>query len=80
MSLLNMEFPDIHTLTNDLGLEFLHHPSLSSGHTEGGNSILAGLRDGTTKLDNLLLQADSALYQAKQEGKDRYVVYGQGVG
>jgi diguanylate cyclase (GGDEF)-like protein len=29
---------------------------------------------------NLLLQADSALYQAKQEGKDRYMVYGQGVG
>jgi hydrogenase small subunit len=56
MSLLNMEFPDIHTLTNDLGLEFLHHPSLSSGHTEGGNSILAGLRDGTTKLDILLVE------------------------
>jgi len=54
--------------------------SLSSGHASVGVSIGIAARDGEEELDELLRQADTAMYAAKASGKGRWRVFSPDLG
>ncbi len=56
MSLLDMEGPDLAELVQGLGLEFLWHPSLSTGGRGGLEQLVEDLCNGKQRLDILLVE------------------------